>query len=100
MLFRSVNQSQTGIVGVTLAYRLGLLGFLAGEEVKRDGDLNVGLLDQRAALEWIQRHIASFGGDPDQVTIDGESAGGASVIMQMVAFGGTENSSVFVTSSF
>ncbi len=66
----------------------GILGFLGGPEVEKDGDLNAGLLDQRAGLEWIQRHIAAFGGDPEQVTISGESAGGASVVMQIVAYGG------------
>ncbi|KAL5520475.1 hypothetical protein ACEPAG_9699 [Sanghuangporus baumii] len=88
-LYDWVNQSKSKIVGVSIAYRLDL-GFLAGDAVRQDGDLNAGLLDQRAALEWIQRHIARFGGDPDQVTIDGESAGGASVLMQMVAFGGSK----------
>lgn len=87
-LYDWINQSNPNIVGVSIAYRLNLLGFLAGTSVRRDGDLNAGLLDQRAALEWIQRHIARFGGDPDQVTIDGESAGGASIVMQIVAFGG------------
>ena len=61
-----------------MAYRLGLLGFLAGSAVAADGDLNAGLLDQRAALEWVQRHIRAFGGDPEKVTIYGESAGGES----------------------
>ncbi|KAH8834769.1 Alpha/Beta hydrolase protein [Flagelloscypha sp. PMI_526] len=67
-----------------VTYRLGLFGFLGGQAP------NAGLLDQRAAMEWVQRHIAKFGGDPDQVTIYGESAGGASVLMQVVAYGGTQ----------
>ena len=87
-LYDWVNQSNPKIVGVSVAYRLNLFGFLSGSSVQADGDLNAGLLDQRAALEWVQRHIASFGGDPDQVTIDGESAGGASIVMQIVAYGG------------
>ena len=64
-----------------------LFGFLAGS-VLDNSDLNAGLRDQRLALEWIQRHISQFGGDPSQVTISGESSGGQSVITQMVAFGG------------
>lgn len=80
--------AQQQIVAVSVTYRLGLLGFLGGARVKADGDLNVGLLDQRAALNWVYRHIHKFGGDPDNITIVGESAGGASVTMQMVAYGG------------
>ena len=74
-----------------MAYRLNLLGFLAGRAVQEDGNLNAGLLDQRAALEWVQRHISKFGGDPEQVTIDGESAGGASVMIHIAAFGGARS---------
>ncbi|KAG6902336.1 hypothetical protein C0995_001373 [Termitomyces sp. Mi166 len=70
-----------GIVAVSMAYRLNIFGFLGGATVASDGDLNTGLLDQRAALEWVQRHIRQFGGDPDSVTIYGESAGGASVVI-------------------
>ncbi|EIM87679.1 alpha/beta-hydrolase [Stereum hirsutum FP-91666 SS1] len=79
-----------GIVAVSVSYRLNVLGFLSGSAVGEapDADFNAGLLDQRAALEWVQRNIGKFGGDKDQVTIDGESAGGASVVMQMVAYGG------------
>ncbi|KAF9480934.1 alpha/beta-hydrolase [Pholiota conissans] len=80
--------AQHQVIGISITYRLGILGFLGGSEVSKDGDLNAGLLDQRAALEWIQRHITSFGGDPENVTISGESAGGASVMMQIVAYGG------------
>ncbi|KAJ7691010.1 Alpha/Beta hydrolase protein [Mycena rosella] len=85
-----VAQHPGGIVGVSITYRLNLLGFLAGPVVAADGDLNTGLLDQRAGLEWVQRHIAEFGGDPANVTIYGESAGGASVVMQVAAYGGSK----------
>lgn len=72
-----------------MGYRLNVLGFLASDALAADGDLNNGLLDQRAALEWVQRHIGKFGGNPKEVTIVGESAGGASVVMQIVAYGGS-----------
>ncbi|KAH0582593.1 hypothetical protein H2248_010522 [Termitomyces sp. 'cryptogamus'] len=85
-----VAQHPGGIVAVSMAYRLNIFGFLGGATVASDGDLNTGLLDQRTALEWVQRHISQFGGDPDNVTIYGESAGGASVVMQLVAYGGTK----------
>ena len=77
-----------GIVAVSAAYRLASLGFLAGPGIAADGDYNIGLLDQRAAMEWVQRHIRAFGGNPDEVTIIGESAGAAAVVMQITAYGG------------
>jgi carboxylesterase type B len=52
-----VEQSDYGIVVVTFNYRVGMFGFLAGDEVKRKGDLNAGLLDQRKLLQWVQAHI-------------------------------------------
>lgn len=52
-----VQESQSNIVLVNFNYRVGALGFLAGEQVGRDGDLNVGLLDQRKLLYWVQKHI-------------------------------------------
>lgn len=71
-----------GVVMVSVAYRLGALGFLAhpelsGEDSGSSGDY--GLMDQIAALRWVRRNIASFGGDPSRVTIAGQSAGAMSV---------------------
>jgi para-nitrobenzyl esterase len=67
--------ARDGVVCVTIGYRVGAEGFL----YLGDGLANLGLLDQIAALEWVQENIAAFGGDPGQVTIFGESAGGMSV---------------------
>jgi carboxylesterase type B len=64
------------LVWASVQYRLGMFGFLAGNDIKENGELNAGLLDQRAGIEWVQRHIAAFGGDPDKITITGGSAGG------------------------
>jgi carboxylesterase type B len=86
-----VYQSDGDLIYVSIQYRLGAYGFLGGSEVKKDGDANVGLLDQRAALKWVQRHIAKFGGDPSKVTIIGGSAGGGSVMNQMILNGGDVN---------
>lgn len=83
-----VNQSQGGLIFVTIQYRLNAFGWLGSEEVMADGTANAGLLDQRLALEWVQRHISAFGGDPEKVTISGNSAGGGSVMNQMILHGG------------
>lgn len=80
--------SRGDVVVVTLNYRLGALGFLAHPALGPAGDVgNYGLGDQQAALRWVHDNIANFGGDPDQVTIAGESAGGMSVCDHMVAPG-------------
>ena len=75
--------AQKGAVVVTLNYRLGAFGFLAhpalASESPHHAAGNYGLLDQIAALQWVKRNIARFGGDPSRVTIFGESAGGFSV---------------------
>jgi len=67
-----------GVILVTFNYRLGRFGFFAHPSLEHNG--NFGLMDQVAALEWVQDNVAAFGGDPDNVTVFGESAGGASVL--------------------
>jgi para-nitrobenzyl esterase len=78
-----------GVIVVTIAYRLGPLGFLAHPELTRESPHhssgNYGLMDQIAALEWIQRNIAAFGGDPKNVTIAGQSSGSISVSILMAS---------------
>jgi para-nitrobenzyl esterase len=77
--------TQGRMVVVTANYRAGVLGFLAipGIDAAFNGDL--GLEDQRLALRWVQRNIAAFGGDPDNVTLAGESAGGGSICQHLVS---------------
>lgn len=83
-----VHASAGGLIYVSIQYRLGIYGFLAGADVAANGVPNAGLYDQRLALDWVQRHIAAFGGDPAKVTIWGGSAGGGSVTYQLMAGGG------------
>lgn len=72
------------VVVVTLNYRISALGFLNANN-PREAPNNVGLLDQRLALEWVQANIRQFGGDPQQVTLFGESAGGHSVGLHLIS---------------
>ncbi|KAL2796453.1 Alpha/Beta hydrolase protein [Aspergillus keveii] len=76
------------ILGVSINYRVAAFGFLDSEEVRASGNNNLGLLDQRVAMRWIKKNIAAFGGDPDKVTIWGESAGAYSVGAHLVANNG------------
>lgn len=64
-----------------------MFGFLASSEIQENGVANAGLHDQRTALQWVQRNIGKFGGDPSKVTIWGGSAGGGSVMYQLIAGG-------------
>lgn len=75
--------NRDGVITVTLSYRLGFDGF--GWVEGTNAPLNRGLLDQIAALEWVQKNIAAFGGDPSRVTIGGQSAGGGSVQTLLVS---------------
>jgi para-nitrobenzyl esterase len=75
------------IIVVTLNYRLGALGFLAHPALGANDDGNYGFADQQAALRWVRDNIANFGGDPNKVTIAGESAGAMSVCDHLVAPG-------------
>ena len=81
--FDGENLARQGIIVVTVAYRLGIFGYFADEALAAESPNgttgNYGLLDQIKALEWVHNNIALFGGDPDNVTIAGESAGSSSV---------------------
>lgn len=82
-IFDGSRFAERGVIVVSINYRLGALGWLAHPDLSaesRDGvSGNYGLMDQIAALRWVRRNIAAFGGDPDKVTIAGESAGALSV---------------------
>ncbi|KAK5124269.1 hypothetical protein LTR85_001972 [Meristemomyces frigidus] len=76
------------VIYVSVNYRLGGFGFLAGSDLANEHSTNLGLRDQRLGLQWAQENIAAFGGDPTKVTIWGESAGAISVFDQTVINGG------------
>ncbi len=90
---QSVKSNQP-VIGVSFNYRLGPWGFLSGPAIAETGNSNLGLHDQRLALHWIQENIQGFDGDPDKVTIWGESAGASSVGFHLIAYGG-ENHNLF-----
>lgn len=82
-IYNGENMAKKDVVFVTINYRVGILGFLAHpeltEESPNNASGNYGLMDQIAALEWVQNNISNFGGDPNNVTIAGQSAGSFSV---------------------
>jgi len=86
-----IMQSKGNIIYVAIQYRLSAYGFMSSYEVRQNGVANAGLLDQRAAIQWTQRYSRYFGGDPSQITIIGGSAGGGSVMDQMIMYGGVSN---------
>lgn len=86
--YDGASMAAKGIVTLTVNYRLNVFGFLAHPELTKEAPHhssgNYGLMDQAAALQWVKKNIAAFGGDPTRVTIAGESAGSFSVSAQMV----------------
>lgn len=87
--YNGASMAEKGIVAVTANYRLNVFGLLAHHDLSVEAPYkasgNYGLLDQHAVLAWVQRNIASFGGDPKRVTIAGESAGSISVSLHMAS---------------
>ncbi|KAJ5311385.1 Triacylglycerol lipase (LipA), partial [Penicillium atrosanguineum] len=82
------------VLGVSINYRMAAFGFLDSEEVRAEGNTNLALRDQRTAMHWVKKHIEAFGGDPDRITIWGESAGAYSVGAHLVTNGG-DNEGLF-----
>jgi para-nitrobenzyl esterase len=87
--YDGVALSRQGVVVVTINYRLDVFGFLAHPDLTEESGVNAsgnyGLLDQIAALRWVRNNISAFGGDPDQVTVFGESAGAMDISLLMVS---------------
>jgi len=83
LLERSMTHGRDGVIYVAMNYRLGALGWLAGPTFQEEGTPNAALYDQRFALQWVQDQISKFGGDPNKVTVIGESAGGGSIMHQV-----------------
>ncbi len=81
--YRGEDLAKRGVIFVNFAYRLGVFGYYTADDLKEESPNNTtgnyGLLDQIAALNWVKDNIAAFGGDPDRITIAGESAGSSSV---------------------
>ncbi|MEO6801705.1 MAG: carboxylesterase family protein [Granulicella sp.] len=81
--------TKNGVIVVTMNYRMGIFGFFANEELAKESGKNAagnyGLMDQTAALQWVKENIAEFGGDPDNVTLFGQSAGSSSTNSQMAS---------------
>ena len=88
-IYNGTGLAEQGVVVVTPNYRVGALGFLAHPELDSESPYNVsgnyGLLDQIAALQWVQKNIDKFGGDPSRVTLFGQSAGGESILIHLVS---------------
>lgn len=79
------------VIGISINYRMAAFGFIYSEEIAKTRNQNLGLRDQRLAMQWVNKHIASFGGDPTKVTIWGESAGAYSVGDHINAYDGNSD---------
>jgi carboxylesterase type B len=86
-----IDEAKGNMIFVSINYRLGALGWIAGPSVEKEGATNLGLWDQRFAFEWIQENIHLFGGDKNQVNAWGESAGASSILHHLIAAGGTQD---------
>lgn len=87
MEFDGERLARRGVVVVTVNYRINVFGFMAHPQLSREqpeAPANFGSLDQQAGMKWVIRNIRAFGGDPENITIAGQSAGGGSVLSQMV----------------
>lgn len=88
MEFNGENLAKRGVIVVSVNYRLGAIGFLSHPDLLKespDAPANFGVLDQQAGLKWVVRNIANFGGDPKNITIAGQSAGGGSVLTHLTS---------------
>ena len=88
-LVQQSMENEEPVIYVSANYRVGVFGFAAAKVLREHKAENLGLRDQYLALQWVRDNIASFGGDPSRVTLFGQSFGGISVGLQMIAWGGT-----------
>ncbi|KAI0007423.1 alpha/beta-hydrolase [Xylariaceae sp. FL0662B] len=92
---QQIRTNGNAYIVVSIQYRLGAFGFLSSAELARSAVPNAGIHDMRFALQWVQKYIHLFGGDPEQVTVAGESAGGGGVMLLAMANGGADGDSLF-----
>lgn len=95
LVSRRQEGDRDGVIYVTLNHRLGAFGWMSGPTFQKDGMANAGLHDQLFAIEWVQKHISKFGGDPERVTVFGHSAGGGSIMGLLTAYGGAKGRAPF-----
>ncbi|KAI1079752.1 alpha/beta-hydrolase [Whalleya microplaca] len=90
-----IRTNGNAYIVVAIQYRMGAFGFLSSAELAQSGVPNAGIHDMHFALLWVQRYINLFGGDPTQVTVVGESAGGGAVMLLSMANGGNDGDALF-----